>query len=60
MPMTIATNLLGKLREIKTAVERGDPTAIHPMLIEAEDYVLQMERELMTSLSENERIRRSS
>jgi hypothetical protein len=56
--MTIATTLLNTLREIKEAVARGDPKAIPSMLLEAEDCVLQIERELMKSLNENERLRR--
>jgi hypothetical protein len=57
MPMLIATTLLDTLREIKEAVERGEPRAIPSMVLEAEDCVLKMEREVMTSLSENERLR---
>jgi hypothetical protein len=57
MPMPIATMLLDTLREIKEAVQRGEPGVIPSMVLEAEDCVLQMEQELMTSLSENERLR---
>lgn len=57
MPMPIATTLLDTLREIKEAVERGEPRVIPSMVLEAENCVLQMEREVMTSLSENERLR---
>ena len=60
MPMPIATTLLRKLRDISEAVGRGDPRAIPSIVLEAEDCVLQMERELMTSLNENERLRRQA
>jgi ribosomal protein L18E len=56
--MTIATTLLEKLRDINKAIERGDTTVIPPMVLDAEDCVLQMERELMASLVETERLRR--
>lgn len=58
MPMPIGTTLLDTLREIKEAAERGEPGVIPSMVLEAEDCVLQIERELMKSLSENERLRR--
>ena len=58
MPITIATTLLVKLREISEAVGRGDPSVVPSIVLEAEDCVLQMERELMVSFKENERLRR--
>jgi hypothetical protein len=60
MPNVTATILLNKLREIHEAVKSGEPKAIPPMLLEAEDCVLQMERELMEELRENERLRRAA
>jgi hypothetical protein len=59
MPMPIATTLLDRLREINTALERGDPRVIPSIVLEATACVLQMEQELMTSLIENERLRRA-
>jgi hypothetical protein len=46
--------------EIRKAVGRKDPMVIPSLVLEAEDCVLQMERELMASLLENERIRRAA
>jgi hypothetical protein len=60
MPMVLATFVLEKLREISKAVERGKPRAIPPMLLQAEVCVLQMERELLVEIRENERLRRSA
>ena len=60
MATAIATALLGKLREIDKAIERGETTVIRPMVLDAEDCVLQMERELMTLLVETERLRRAA
>lgn len=60
MPMPIATTLLEKLRDINKAIERGDTAVIPPMVLDAEDYVLQMERELMAFLLEAERLRRAA
>ncbi|MGD0367337.1 MAG: hypothetical protein ABSA94_07755 [Acidobacteriaceae bacterium] len=54
---TIATILLGKLADVGNAVGRKDPMVIPALLLEAEDCVLQMERELMASLLENKRLR---
>jgi hypothetical protein len=56
--MAIVTRLLEALREINKAVERGEPRVIPSMVLEAENCVLQMERELTVSLRENERLRR--
>jgi hypothetical protein len=58
MPLGIATLLLEKLREINRAVNSGDAASIPSIILEAEDCVMQMERALMLSLNENERLRR--
>jgi hypothetical protein len=58
MPLGIATLLLEKLREINRAIKRGDSASIPSIILEAEDCVMQMERELLLSLNENERLRR--
>jgi hypothetical protein len=55
--MPIATTLLGRLREINNAIDRGDPRVISSIVQEAEECVLQMEQEVMASLIENERLR---
>ena len=60
MPNPTATVLLHKLREIHRAVERGESGKIPFILLEAEDCVLQMERELMEELREIERLRRAA
>jgi hypothetical protein len=57
---TTATILLEKLLSIKKAIERGDPVTVPAMLVDAEDCVLQMERELILALRENERLRRAA
>jgi hypothetical protein len=60
MPMPIATILLEKLQDIKTAIEKGEPRAIPPILVQAEACILQMERELMVEIREKERLRRAA
>jgi hypothetical protein len=55
-----AAILLEKLLEIKRAIQCEDTTAMSMMLVEAEDCVLQMERELIAALRENERLRRAA
>jgi hypothetical protein len=57
---TTAAILLEKLRNINKAIERGDPMVVPAMLVDAEDCVLQMERELIVALRENERLRRAA
>jgi hypothetical protein len=52
--------LLQKLLDIEKAVGRGDPMAVRTMVMEAEECVLQMEREFLDTLSENERLRRAA
>jgi len=52
--------LLGILLEIEQAVGRWDPMVVRELVIEAESYVLEVERELIEVLQDNERLRRTA
>jgi hypothetical protein len=46
--------VLGKLLEIENAIFRGDYLAVHSLVMEAEECVLQMEREMLKALRERQ------
>ncbi len=50
--------LLEKLMEIERALRRGECWEARTLVIEAQDCVLELQRELMETLLENERLRR--
>jgi hypothetical protein len=53
------TQLIAKLIEIGKASRRDAPV-VYPLLVEAENYALQIQRQLVDILHENERLRGSS
>jgi len=55
LPMNTA-RLITKLVEIGKAA-RQDASVIHPLLIEAENYALELQRDILALLRENERLR---
>lgn len=53
---TSASQLIGKLIEIGKAA-RQDAPLVRPLVIEAENHALQLQREVVNLLRENERLR---
>ncbi len=49
-----AGKVLAKLLEIERAVFRGDYLVVHALVVEAEECVLQMEREMLEALREHQ------
>lgn len=54
-PRMNAQAVLAKLMEIERVVARGDYLAVHSLVMEAEECVLQMERELLDALSQSQK-----
>jgi hypothetical protein len=53
---TNATQLIGKLIEIGKAA-RQDAPMVRPLVIQAEDYALRLQRDVVALLHENEELR---
>ncbi len=58
-PSMNLTQLISKLIEIGRAA-RQDAPIVHPLVIEAQDYALAVQREILTLLQENQQLRASS
>jgi hypothetical protein len=55
-----ATPLLEKMMEIERALQGGECGAALSLLMEAEEYVLQLERQLIDVLRDNQNLRRAA
>jgi hypothetical protein len=55
-----ATLLLAKMMEIESSLQRGDCGTALSLLIEAEECVLELERQLIDVLRDNDNLRRAA
>ncbi len=52
-----AAEIIAKLSEIERTVGKSDPVAIRAIAIEAQEGILHLERKLIATLQENQRLR---
>jgi hypothetical protein len=52
-----AANLISKLMEIERAIGRARPVDVHALVLEAQSYVLEIQRQMIDTLRENARLR---